>query len=162
MPRIHISLGSNLEPERHLRAALAALRAAFGELTVSPVYRSPASGFDGPDFLNLVVSADSELPAEDLRRRLRHIEDAQGRIRGAEKFASRTLDLDLLTRGDAVIDGWLPHADIDRYPFVLAPLADIEPDGVHPRNGRRYGELWSEMRAGLSSDSLWRVELASE
>jgi 2-amino-4-hydroxy-6-hydroxymethyldihydropteridine diphosphokinase len=159
VPRIHISLGSNLEPERNLRCALNSLRETFGELLVSPVYRSPAAGFDGPDFLNLVVACDSDLPVDAIRARLREIEAAHGRLRGAEKFASRTLDLDLLTYGDAVLDAKLPHPDIDRYPFVLAPLADLEPDVAHPCSGVSYRELWQVMRASLPADALLRVEL---
>src|SRR5690606_40942557 len=52
--RVYVSIGSNIEPEKNVRFAIAALRAAFGELTVSPVYRTAAVGFDGEDFLNLV------------------------------------------------------------------------------------------------------------
>ena len=56
MARAYLSLGSNLDPERHLAAALVALRGRYGELVVSPTYRTTAVGFDGPDFLNLAVN----------------------------------------------------------------------------------------------------------
>ena len=61
MSRAYLSLGSNLEPEKHLRAALAELRAQFGAIHVSPTYRCKAIGFDGPDFLNLAVAIDTAL-----------------------------------------------------------------------------------------------------
>lgn len=61
MTTVLLSLGSNLEPARHLGAALRELRAAFGELAVSPAYLTPAVGFDGPDFLNNAVSLETDL-----------------------------------------------------------------------------------------------------
>ena len=61
MARVYLSLGSNQEPHRYLRAALDELRARFGSLDVSPAYRSAAVGFDGADFINLAVGLDTEL-----------------------------------------------------------------------------------------------------
>ena len=61
MSRAYLSLGSNIEPEKHLRAALDELRARFGDIVISPVYRCKAVGFDGPDFLNLAVAIDTDL-----------------------------------------------------------------------------------------------------
>ena len=61
MGMAYLSLGSNVEPERHLRAAVAALRARFGEVLLSPVYRTRSVGFDGTDFLNAAAVIDSDL-----------------------------------------------------------------------------------------------------
>ena len=96
MARAYLSLGSNLEPERHLAAALAALRARYGELLVSPTYRTPAVGFEGPDFLNLAVGLDTDETPEALDAWLHALEDAQGRRRDVPRFSSRTLDVDLV------------------------------------------------------------------
>ena len=79
MTRIYISLGSNIERERHIRAGLDALHAEFGELQVSRVFESEAVGFNGRPFYNLVVGADTDLPLAVLCQRLRAMEFAHGR-----------------------------------------------------------------------------------
>lgn len=158
MPRAYLSLGSNIEPRRHLSAGLHALAGCFGNLVVSPVYESPAVGFAGDNFLNLVVGVDTELPVGELARRLRAIEDANNRCRGAAKFCSRTLDIDILTYGDAVgvIDGIrLPRDEILRYAFVLRPLADIAPGVEHPAVHRAYRQLAGEL--DFADQPLWPV-----
>ena len=144
MPRAWLSIGSNQDPARNVREAVARLRAAFGRVAVSPVYESEAVGFAGEPFYNLVAGIDTDLPVAELRRALRAIEDAQGRVRGPDKFASRTLDIDLLTYGDArqPAEG-LPRGEILEYAFVLGPLADVAPNERHPTAGQRYGDLWA-------------------
>ena len=146
--RCWISIGSNVDREASVRGALQNLRAAYGDLVISPVYETEAIGFDGEPFLNLVVGIRTGEPVGAINARLRAIEDAHGRVRGPDKFAPRTLDLDLLTYGAAVgvIDGCaLPRDEILRYPFVLAPLADVAPAERHPENGRHYADLWAEL-----------------
>jgi len=143
MTRAWISVGSNVEPEANVRRALENLRRRFGELVCSPVYRTAAEGFEGDDFLNLVVGIDTELPPEAVHALLRQIEDLQGRVSGGGKFSSRTLDLDLLTHGERVIpELGLPRDEILRYAFVLRPLAEVAPGERHPLNGETYAELW--------------------
>lgn len=145
MPRVWVSVGSNIDRERHIRAALDDLRGLFGELVVSPVYETQAVGFSGDAFYNLVVGFDSELPPGRLHGLLRAIEARHGRERTGERFSSRTLDLDLLTYGDAVTEEGgkaLPRDEILRYAFVLAPLADVAGDQRHPQLGESYRDLW--------------------
>ena len=157
MTRAWISLGSNIEPEENLRAALALLEARFGPLVVSPVYRTAAEGFEGDDFLNLAVGIDTGEPLHAVRGALRAIEEARGRVRGSEKFSSRTLDLDLLTWNELVDPALgLPRDEILEYAFVLGPLADVAPDERHPVAGRTYSELW---RAFPRKGRMERVEL---
>lgn len=143
---IYVSAGSNIQPARHLRTGLRELERRFGELSVSSVYQTKAVGFDGDDFLNLVVSFETGSSPADVVAVLDGIEAAVGRERHEERFASRTLDLDLLIYGDMVVDGpelRLPRADILRYAFVLAPLAEMAPDLVHPLEGMTMRELWA-------------------
>ena len=104
MTRIYISLGSNIDRERHIRAGLDALHAEFGELQVSRVFESEAVGFNGRPFYNLVAAAETDLPLATVCQRLRAMEFAHGREPDAKKFAPRTLDLDLLLYGDLVCD----------------------------------------------------------
>ena len=141
--RVFVSAGSNIEPRANLEAACKALEQHYGELELSPLYRSPAAGFSGPDFLNLVAGfRTGEAPAEILER-LAGMETSAGRDRSAGKFSSRTLDLDLLLYGDRIDAALkLPHPDIKRYAFVLKPLADLAPELRHPITGATLAELW--------------------
>ncbi|GAB6066690.1 2-amino-4-hydroxy-6-hydroxymethyldihydropteridine diphosphokinase [Methylothermus subterraneus] len=147
MVRAFVSIGSNLERERHIREALAELEESFGELSVSSLYESEAEGFEGPPFYNLVVGFDTELTVEQVLSRLKAIERRHGRGPESRKFASRTLDLDLILYGEEVIQDSqgrivLPREDILRYAFVLEPLAEIAPNLRHPLSGETYQALW--------------------
>ncbi len=150
MPRVWLSLGSNLERERNLRAAAAALRHAYGPLIFSPVYESQAVGFDGDPFLNLVVGLDTGQPPEQLVEELHAIEDAHGRVRGQARFGPRTLDIDLLLYGDLVRTQngvRVPREEITRYAFILRPLAEVAGEQRHPVTGKTFRELWQEFDA---------------
>lgn len=146
MTRVYLSLGSNIEPETNLRAAIGELRAKFGPIVVSPVYRYPPVGFDGPDFLNLAVGMDTDLDAAELNDWLHALEDRHGRRRDVPRYSSRTLDVDIVLYGDRVIDGagnlQVPRAELLQA-FVLQPLADIAPDAVHPTLRKSIAELWA-------------------
>jgi 2-amino-4-hydroxy-6-hydroxymethyldihydropteridine diphosphokinase len=139
-------------------SALEALRASFGELVVSPTYESAPVGFKGDNFHNLVVGLETGLSPAELVRRLRVIEAQHGRVRGGEKFSSRTLDIDLLTYGERVIDEaglQVPRDEIMRYAFVLLPLSEVAPEECHPLNGQTYRDLWAGFEA--TDQPLWRV-----
>lgn len=141
--RVFVSAGSNIEPRANLEAACTALKEHYGEIELSPLYRSPAAGFSGPDFLNLVVSFRTEERPAEILERLADLEAHAGRDRSAGQFSSRTLDLDLLLYGDRIDAALkLPHPDIERYAFVLKPLADLAPDLRHPATGAAFSEHW--------------------
>ncbi|MBD9471000.1 2-amino-4-hydroxy-6-hydroxymethyldihydropteridine diphosphokinase [Pseudoxanthomonas sp. PXM01] len=141
----YLSLGSNVEPERHLRAAVIALRERFGEVLLSPVYRTRSVGFDGTDFLNSAAVIDSDLDPLALNDWLHALEDAHGRDRSGPRFSDRTLDIDIVFYDDLMMQGpgnlRLPRDEL-KHAFVLLPLADIAPDKVDPRSGRRLDALW--------------------
>ena len=161
MSRAYLSLGSNLEPEKHLRAALAELRAKFGAIVVSPVYRCKAVGFDGPDFLNLAVAIDTDLSPQALNDWLHALEDRHGRRRDVPRFSSRTLDVDIVLYDDLVMTGEdhleLPRPEL-RHAFVLKPLADIAPQAVHPLSRKAMAQLWAE-HGPVADESMRQVEL---
>jgi 2-amino-4-hydroxy-6-hydroxymethyldihydropteridine diphosphokinase len=149
MPRIFVSIGSNIEREKNLRGAVRALRDAYGTLALSRVYESAPQGFTGDNFYNLVAAFDTGESIEAVKARLAAIETAHGRVRGDRRLASRTLDLDLLLYDNAVIHRAgldLPRAEIQEYAFVLAPLAEIAPDLRHPETGETYRALWAKFR----------------
>jgi 2-amino-4-hydroxy-6-hydroxymethyldihydropteridine diphosphokinase len=159
--RAWLSLGSNISPRKQIPAAVDALATNFGELVVSPVYESEAVGFTGDNFHNLVVGIETCLPPRALLQLLRQMEETQGRVRGADKFAPRTIDIDLLTYGDSIIDDGdfqLPRGEILRFAFVLQPLTDVAGDERHPQTGSTYRE---HLKAFEGSDQfLWRVDEA--
>ena len=135
-----------------------ALAGWFGELAISPVYESESVGFDGSDFLNLVVGVDTDMSVGELSRRFKKLEADNGRKASAPKFSPRTLDLDILTWGDATgtLDGVeLPRAEILKNAFVLRPLADIAPDELHPVCGESYRSLWQSYQ---KDQKLWPVD----
>ncbi|KZX58381.1 2-amino-4-hydroxy-6-hydroxymethyldihydropteridine pyrophosphokinase [Halioglobus sp. HI00S01] len=147
MAQVYLGLGSNIERERYITAGLDALAQRFGELQVSPVYDSAAVGFEGQPFLNLVLALNTDLPVGELARTLRHIEIEHGRPPNAPRFSPRQLDIDILTYDDQVgmIEGVeLPRGEILENAFVLRPLADLAPAGVHPVAKRTYRELWAD------------------
>ena len=149
MGMAYLSLGSNVEPERHLRAAVAALRARFGEVLLSPVYRTRSVGFDGTDFLNAAAVIDSDLDPFALNDWLHALEDAHGRDRSGPRFSDRTLDIDIVFYDDLVLDGpghlQLPRDEL-KHAFVLMPLAEIAPGFVDPRSGKTLEALWRAHR----------------
>lgn len=143
--RGYISIGSNIDKEQHIPASLIALEHLFGTLTQSSIYQSEAVGFIGDSFHNLVIGFDSDLDVKNVAKHLRQIELDNGRTRDSQKFSARTLDLDLILYGDLIIsDGRLqiPRDEIERYAFVLEPLAEIAPNEKHPITGKTYAELW--------------------
>ncbi|HEY0339193.1 MAG TPA: 2-amino-4-hydroxy-6-hydroxymethyldihydropteridine diphosphokinase, partial [Steroidobacteraceae bacterium] len=96
MPAVYVAAGSNVEPERHLALATELIRQEFPDVRVSPWYRNRAVGFEGADFINLVVGFTTPLSINDLLSRLRAIEIACGRPREAPRWAPRSMDLDVL------------------------------------------------------------------
>jgi 2-amino-4-hydroxy-6-hydroxymethyldihydropteridine diphosphokinase len=128
-----------------LPRALDELRARFGELRVSPLYRTPAVGFEGPDFLNAAVLMESDLEPEPLDAWLHALEDAHGRRRDVPRFSDRPLDIDIVFYDQRVLRGpghlELPRPEL-RHAFVLKPLADLAPGFTVPGDGRTLAQLW--------------------
>lgn len=161
MARIYISIGSNIEAEKHIRIAIAALREHYGELILSSIYESEAVGFDGDNFLNMVVGLDTSEDIKTVARVLHDIEDRHGRIRSGPRFSARTIDLDLLLYDDVIYHEHglqIPRDEITKNAFVLWPLAEIAPDTKHPQLKQSMEELWQYY--DKDSQKLWTVELS--
>lgn len=159
MVQIYLSLGSNVERHKHIAAGLDALAGLCGELQISSVYESKSVGFDGSNFFNLVVGAQTQLSIGELSDTLKKIEDANGRKRSGPKFSPRTLDIDILTYGDFVGEESgvsLPRAEITQNAFVLLPLAEIAPARLHPHWLQSYGDLWQAYDQNLQQ--LWPID----
>ena len=168
MAHVFLGIGSNIERERYITAGLDALQGLFHELALSSVYDSPAIGFHGQPFLNLVASVHTELPLADLVAQLRHIEVEHGRPANATRFSARHLDIDILTYDDIVgtIGAvTLPRDEILENAFVLGPLAELAPDRLHPVVGRSYRALWDAYDQASQPlhkvDFMWRGRFIS-
>ena len=143
MTAVYLGLGSNIQPEHYIELGIHKLNEMFDVRAVSPWYRSQSQGFDGPNFINLVVEIEYEGELQTLAAAIKQLEYECGREAGAVKFSSRTLDIDILLFGGAVgkIAGIeLPRTDIYQYAYVLKPLLDIFPEGRDPKTGRLFSD----------------------
>lgn len=164
MSDVFVAIGSNLEPEMHLRSAARALRERFLTVRFSGCYRNPAFGFQGDDFLNAVASFGTTLPIESLLRELRAIEAECGRKPADPKWGPRAIDLDLLLFGQLIGRGQgytVPRPDLVRRAYMLGPLAELAPNYYYPPAGPTVRELWERLRATdiAAAAGLRRTEL---
>lgn len=158
MAQVYVSIGSNQERNRYIRASLDALHDLFGELTLSSVYESEAVGFEGDNFYNLVAGFETSLSVGELSKTLKNIEDENGRCRQDPRFSGRTLDIDILTYDQCVgvVDGiQLPRDEVYSSAFVLLPMAELIPDECNPENSQRYSTMW---QAYAEPQTLWKVD----
>ena len=157
MPRVFVAAGSNVEPERNLRAGRARAAAQrFPTSRFSPWYRNKAVGFEGEDFINFVGRLHArELPVHEVVARLREIETLCGRPRGAPKWAPRSMDLDILLYGDLVREEpglKLPRPDLLKRPFMLGPTGGPRAGGRASDRGRDHRRAVAAIRSGRASD----------
>ena len=122
--KYYLSLGSNINAEENIAFAIDELNKILSNLIISTTHKTKAEGFEGDDFLNLVLAGDSNLDFDDLNKKLKAIEDASGRKRDVPKFSARTLDVDivLIIDNDEII---FESKEISVYDFVANPLKEI-------------------------------------
>lgn len=159
MPTVALSLGSNINPEQHLHDALDVLQRQYGHLRTSSVFESEAVGFSGANFLNMVVLIDTDDSLDAVAQFLKDYEDTQGRQRSRPKFSGRTVDIDILTYGNAhgLLHGIrLPRDEIVENAYVLWPLSQVCFDEIHPLTGQCYGALWEAY--DKQRQKLWPVD----
>ena len=150
-----LGLGSNVNAGANIQAGIEELEQQFSSVVLSPVYSSTSVGFDGDDFINLVARVETDLSPLELRDYLRDLEDRHGRKRDVPKFSDRSLDIDILLYDDLVLLSpvlEIPRAEILKFSHVLKPLADLDPDLVHPTELRSMLEIWES--SGLDDDYL--------
>jgi len=159
MARVFLSLGSNIEAEDNIHSALNVLRELYPDMQASCVYESEAVGFQGDNFLNLVVAFETETSVQGVHEQMNEIEEVHGRLRGSESFMARTLDIDLLLYDDLILDEdglHLPRREIEEYAFVLLPLTELAPDMAYPLTGETFSEMWQRFDKG--DQELWAVD----
>jgi 2-amino-4-hydroxy-6-hydroxymethyldihydropteridine diphosphokinase len=159
---VYVAAGSNVDPLANLRRALDVLHRYFAPVVVSRAYANAAVGFEGDDFINLVVGFETRLGVHEVIERLHEAEAACGRERNAPKWAPRAMDLDILLYGDLQCDEpglKLPRPDLLKRPYMLGPAAEIAPNVVHPTVRRTLAELWRDMRETQAAHAMRPVEL---
>ena len=159
MARAFIGIGSNIAPVENVRAAIRSLAQQTRLVAVSMVYRTDALNCpEQPPYYNCVAEIETEMhPVAVKYGMLRSIEDSLGRKRTADKYAMRTIDLDLIVYGDLAMDEkdiHLPDPQILERPFLAIPLFELAPDLVLPGSGLRIGEV----AARLPRDGMMPLE----
>ena len=150
-----LGLGSNIDADANIRASIGELVEKFDQVSLSPVYTSTSVGFSGNNFINLVARIETDLHPLELREYLRDLEDRYGRKRDVPKFSDRLLDIDILIYDDLVLRSpvlEIPRAEILKFSHVLKPLADLDPDLLHPTVQRPMAEIWES--SGLDDSYL--------
>ena len=94
--KYYLSIGSNIEPVKNIIFSIKELKEILADINISNTYVTPSIGFEGPEFLNLIISGNTKLSLEQLNALLKVIEDNAGRDRTVKKFDSRTLDIDIV------------------------------------------------------------------
>ena len=122
--KFYLSIGSNINAEANIILAIEKLQKILDNSEYSSVHQTKAEGFEGDDFLNLVVSGDSSLSFDELNKKLKGIEDESGRNRDAPKFSARTLDIDIVLQIDdeEII---FESDEVAKYSFVSEPLKEL-------------------------------------
>lgn len=159
MQSVALSLGSNINPYQHIGMALDALQERYGDLRTSSVFESEAVGFNGANFLNMVVLIETDESLAVLVKFLKHFEDENGRARNTPKFSGRTVDVDVLTYGKCCGDlqgVQLPRPEILENAYVLWPLSQVLDDDIHPSTALTYGELWNKYEK--SRQKIWSID----
>jgi 2-amino-4-hydroxy-6-hydroxymethyldihydropteridine diphosphokinase len=153
MMRAFVGVGSNIDPAENVRKAILLLAAQTHILGISTVYGTEAENQpDQPSYYNCVVEIETEASPKELKLRvLRRIEEELGRKRNEDKFAPRTIDLDLLMYGDLVLktdDLTLPDPLILSRPFLAIPLSELAPDLILPGAGLSIEAVAGQLEQG--------------
>ena len=148
MSIVHLNVGSNQNRRINIRLAIKDLEQYFSNIVLSSLFESPSEGFKGNDFYNVGVNITTVKTSNEVVDILHDIENSLGRDRSLPKFSSRMIDLDLVLYG-GIIDETLnvPRKDILKYAFVLAPLAELNPEAIHPLEGTSYQNLWKTFQS---------------
>jgi 2-amino-4-hydroxy-6-hydroxymethyldihydropteridine diphosphokinase len=141
MTEAYIILGSNIEPEKNIEKALWLLKEMTAVNAISGIWETEAVGTDGPPFLNVVVRLETELDANKLKRQILFaIEEELKRVRLEDKFAPRTIDLDIVIFDNQVFDNELWNEA-----YIALPMAELNPALEEPRSGRRVLNIAKEL-----------------
>lgn len=122
--KYYLSLGSNINAEANIIFAIQKLQRILEKTKYSSIHKTKAEGFEGDDFLNLVMCGETNISFDELNKKLKAIEDESGRRRDMPKFSARTLDIDIILQIDDE-DILYESNEIEKYSFVSEPLKEI-------------------------------------
>ncbi len=164
MPTAYLSLGSNVDKEYNLPAAVRLLAEHGRVLAVSAVYETaPVGNPDDPSFFNGAVALETSLQPAALKQQvLAVIEQQLGRQRSADPNAPRTIDVDISLFDDAILDlgkRHIPDPEIVRFPHIAVPLADLAPDYRHPETGETLAQIAARVTAAAGQPLLRRADI---
>jgi 2-amino-4-hydroxy-6-hydroxymethyldihydropteridine diphosphokinase len=152
----YLNLGSNLQPESNLPKAINLLSEHGKILKISKAWESEAVGANGPNYLNTCVLFATPLRYDNLKDQVtRPIESQLGRIRTADKYASRTMDIDII-----LFDGESCNDKFWNQAFVVIPLAEIYPEFRNPLTQERIAEIATRLRQTIWMET--RPEVLSQ
>jgi len=136
-----VELGSNIKPEKYLPKAAQALRQEFKVLETSRAWETPPVGCVGcENYLNAAILIETDIPNEELRLRFREIEAQLDRVRTSDKFAPRTIDIDVL-----IYDNVLIETNLWKYAFLAVPVSELMPEFPHPETGQALIDIAEEL-----------------
>ena len=137
MNTVILSLGSNIKPEENMPEAVRRLSRHFNILAVSSLWETAAVGTDGPAFLNAAIKIETNISIDSIKIDvLRKIESEMGRVRGVDKYAPRTIDLDILTYEREIIE-----PNIFKLDYLIFPVAELDPNLPDPTSGKLLSEI---------------------
>ncbi len=157
--QVWLGIGSNIDRDFHIRATIDALTEHFAEVRLSYIYESEAAGFAGPPFYNLVAWIETTMSLAALQQWCKTVEQGLGRVVSAERFSSKTIDIDILLYDDLVAEATattpkLPRGELLTSAFVLAPMAELVPYMAHPQSGKNYRQHWLEFKANTDDTGI--------
>jgi len=159
MMNVFLLLGSNLgDRQAYLQQAITLIEKEIAPvIKKSSLYETQSWGkTDEPDYLNQVIELQADIPAKEVLHKILNIELTMGRRRDV-KWGSRTIDIDILFYGSEIInddDLTVPHPELHKRMFTLAPLAEIAADLVHPILHKSIFQLKSELKSELHVKKL--------
>ncbi len=145
-----ILLGSNIDPARNIRQGALLLTQLIKIKQASSIWITPAIGTHGPDFYNAAVLGETNLSADGLKNTiLRPLEVKLGRIRTIDKYAPRSMDLDVIILNDNILESRLWDTA-----FIMLPVAELVPERKHPVTGVLLRELAAQLEPTSGAQRL--------
>jgi 2-amino-4-hydroxy-6-hydroxymethyldihydropteridine diphosphokinase len=138
----YLGLGSNIEPEKHLPLSIGLLSQFVPINAYSTVWETPSVGKTGPNFLNAVIGIQSILLPDELKYQvLRPVEAQLGRVRTSDKYAPRTIDIDILVANRTVCKD-----EVWSFAYLAVPLAELLPELRQPSSGNSLADIAKKLR----------------
>jgi 2-amino-4-hydroxy-6-hydroxymethyldihydropteridine diphosphokinase len=140
--KVYLNLGSNIEPEKNIPQAVKLLKEVAKVESVSSVWETKSAGYDGANFLNVCVLFLTKLNTDELKEKIiRPIESQLGRVRNENRYAPRTIDIDIILFDET------PHnLETWNHAFVIIPLAELIPNFVHPFEDKSLVEVAEQIQ----------------